>query len=76
MAKDYGLPGVRTDRAAGPPRKVLITDTGAVYLPRGRTINGSKSRDPLNTGDLDVLRSGMLMGMISASKKFARRLSA
>jgi len=50
---------------------VLKTDTGAIYLPRGRTIEGSKSRDPLNTGDLDVLRAGMLMGMISASKKFA-----
>lgn len=71
MAKDQGLPGIRADRVAGPPRKVLLTNTGAIYLPRGRTINGSKSRDPLNTGDLDVLRAGMLMGMISASKKFA-----
>jgi len=71
MAKDQGLPGIRTDRVAGPPRKVLKTDTGAMYLARGRTIDGSKSRDPLNTGDLDVLRAGMLMGMISASKKFA-----
>ncbi len=71
MGKDQGLPGIRADRVAGPPRKVLKTDTGAIYLPRGRTIDGSKSRDPLNTGDLDVLRAGMLMGMISASKKFA-----
>ena len=70
MARDYGLPGMRADRTAT-PRKLLISQQGMLVLPRGRTINGSLSRDPLNTGDLDMLRSGMLMGMITASGKFA-----
>lgn len=42
-----------------------------VYLPAGRIIDGSKSRDPLNTGDVDVLRPGLLMGKITASGKYA-----
>ncbi|MCX5658576.1 MAG: hypothetical protein NTW19_02505 [Planctomycetota bacterium] len=53
------------------PRIVLAGRTGATYLPQGRVIDGSLARDPLNTGDTDVLRNGLLMGKVSASGKFA-----
>lgn len=41
------------------------------YIPSGKTIDGSKSRDPLNTSNVDVLRPGLLLGKISASGKYA-----
>lgn len=66
----YGLPGIKTTRTAT-PRRILKTLDGAILYPGGRVINGSLSRDPLNTGDLDVLRAGMLMGKISSSGKYA-----
>ena len=65
-----GLPGVKTTRTAT-PRNLTITVDGRVLLPRGRIIDGAESRDPLNTGDLDVLRAGIVMGMITASGKYA-----
>lgn len=64
------LPGVGTTRTAT-PRKVLITDQGKIILPRGRIIDGSESRDPLNTGDVDVLRAGMIMGRIGSTGLYA-----
>lgn len=42
-----------------------------VYLSAGRIIDGALSRDPLHTGDLDILRPGMLMGKVTASGKYA-----
>lgn len=53
--------GFRQIMAAGQP----------IYLPGGVVIDGEKARDPLNTGYLDRLRAGMLMGRISLSKKWA-----
>jgi hypothetical protein len=70
MFNGYGLPGVRTERTAA-PRKVFWHDAERVILPTGVIIDGSKSRDPLNTGDVDVLRAGMVMGKITASGKYA-----
>lgn len=66
----YGMPGVRTARSSD-ARRLLISDQGKILLPRGRVIRGAVSRDPLNTGDLDVLRAGLVMGMITSSGKFA-----
>lgn len=40
-------------------------------LAGGKIIDGSKARDPLNTGDLDVLRAGLLMGKITTGGKYA-----
>jgi len=55
------------------PGTTQVTDTrsvvmsGAEYLPRGLVIDGSLSRDPLNTSYLDYLRPGMVMGRITAT---------
>ena len=66
---DYGTPGIRTAVSAT-PKKILRTMTGARYLPGGKVIDGSKSRDVTNTGDTDTLQSGTVMGKISASGKY------
>ena len=65
-----GIPGVKSDRTAT-PRKLLISLTNAIFLAVGKIIDGEKARDPLNTGDLDVLRAGMLMGKITTGGKYA-----
>lgn len=65
-----GLPGIQTKREAI-PRKVLATGEGALYFPGGRIIDGSKARDVNNTGDLDTLRAGLLMGKITSGGKYA-----
>lgn len=65
-----GLPGIGTARTTS-PRKILASMMGALFLPGGRVIDGSQSRDPLNTGDVDVLRAGMLMGKRSNNGLFA-----
>jgi len=72
MGENYvgGMPGLRGERTAE-PRKVLLTGTGAILLPAGKVVDGRKSRDPLNTGDTDVLRAGLLMGRIASSGKYA-----
>ena len=63
-----GLPGVRADRSAQPR---LVCLAGAMFMPGGKIIRGAVSRDPLNTGDLDVLRAGLVMGKITANNKYA-----
>lgn len=65
-----GNPKVTAQRVST-HRIVLKSDQGVAFLPEGKTIDGALSRDPLNTGDLDVLRAGMLMGKITASNKYA-----
>jgi hypothetical protein len=64
------VPGVGTTITAA-PRKVLLTPDGAVFFPRGKIIAGAYSRDPGNTGDIDVLRAGMLMGKRTPDNKYA-----
>ena len=51
-------------------RSVLRSEEGKVFLPGTRIIHGSGSRDLGNSGDTNVLRSGILMGMDTTSKKF------
>src|SRR5438045_3009131 len=66
-----GLPGVGTIKSAT-PREILSANVHlAQFVPGLRTIDGSKSRDPLNTNDVDVLRAGVLLGKITASSKYA-----
>jgi len=65
-----GTPGVKTTRTAT-PRKVMNSDQGLSLHPGGEVIDGSLSRDTGNTGDLDVLRAGLLMGKITSSGKYA-----
>lgn len=53
------------------PRIVLKTMQGVDFFPGGKIIDGAKSRDPGNTGDVDVLRAGVLMGKITSGGKYA-----
>jgi hypothetical protein len=63
-------PGIGTEREAA-QRRLLLTDASALLLPGGKIIDGSKARDPLNTGDLDVLRPGIVLGKITSGGKYA-----
>lgn len=65
-----GLPGIRTAKTAT-HRICFKGGVWEIFLPGGKIINGALSRDPLNTGDIDVLRPGVLMGKITASGKYA-----
>ena len=64
------LPGVASDRDAA-YRQILTTIDGRRLLPGGVIVDGSESRDPLNTGDVDVLRAGLLMGKITSGGKYS-----
>lgn len=70
MTANIGVSGVTATRTAN-YRNVLASANGLVLLPGGGVIDGSKSRDPLNTSYLDRLRCGMLLGQITASGKYA-----
>lgn len=64
----YGLPGVRADRDAD----FRIVCKGDERFTRELAIiDGSESRDPLNTDYLWNLRAGMLMGKITSGGKYA-----
>jgi len=64
------MPGIVSGSTIA-PRRVLATEEGALYLPHSRVIDGSKARDSGNTGKLDVLRAGLLLGKITSSSKYA-----
>ncbi len=65
---EVGQPGFGTERTTTPRR--VIRNHG-VFLGGGLVIDGSLSRDTDNTGNLDVLRAGNLLGKITASGLFA-----
>lgn len=63
-------PGL-TSEIASEPRTIWLGDgKDANYLPRGKTISGAAARDTGNTGDLDTLRAGNVLGKIAASGKY------
>lgn len=64
-----GIPGVRDVVTATP--YIVFASTWGGFLPGGKVIDGSKSRDPGNTNDVDRLRPGVVMGKITASDKYA-----
>lgn len=66
----FGLPGPQTAHAQV-YNTVRLNNQGVKYLPGGRVINATKSRDPLNTGYVTTLRPGMVMGMITATGLYA-----
>lgn len=70
MYPSYGLPGVRSDRTYA-ERVVRLTGEHRRYIPAGKIIDGSESRDPDHTGFKQVLRPGLLMGKISANGLYA-----
>ena len=63
-----GLPGVGTARVSTPREITAGNAQFAQFVPGLRTIDGSRSRDPLNSPDVDVLRAGMLLGKTSTNK--------
>lgn len=70
-----GTPGVKSGQERTfTDRKIRKTVDNRQYLIGGKSIDGSLSRDTLNAGDEDVLRPGMLMGLVTASKKFANAI--
>lgn len=68
------VPGLRSDRTYT-PREILWGSEGnapkASYLPGGKIIDATNSRDPLNTGDLSTLRPGVVLGKVSSTTKYA-----
>lgn len=70
MLPQPNMPGIVSGSAVT-PRRLLATQEGALFLPHGRVIDGSKSRDSGNTGNLDVLQAGLLLGKITSGSKLA-----
>ena len=64
------IPGPGTEKSST-PRRILLSQNGAEYLPGGRVISGANSRDPGNTGDLDTIRCGMVLGKRNVDNKYA-----
>lgn len=73
MSESYipGQPGVRTAKTAAHRRVFLQGGPLPQFIAKNILIDGSKSRDPGNTGDLDVLRPGVLMGKITSGGLWA-----
>ena len=63
------LPQIRSERTATP--RLVFLGSRVEYMPGIFAIDGASSRDPLNTGDLDVLRPGLLMGKITSGGQYA-----
>lgn len=70
IAPVTGLPGMRTAQTAT-PRIVFKGGWPLLFRAGGLYIDGVYSRDPGNTGDLDVLRPGLLMGKRTANNFYA-----
>lgn len=60
----YGRPGMTSEQLTS--HRKIFRSCGE-YLTSGRVIDGTQSRDPGNTGDLGVLRPGLLMGKMTSS---------
>lgn len=64
-----GLPGFRSAVTATP--RLIFFQGVYTFLAAGKIIDGSESRDPGNTGNIDRLRCGLLMGMITSTGLYA-----
>ncbi len=66
-----GLPGIGSAKTST-PREILAGNAQlAEFLPGLRIVDGSKSRDPSNATDVDVLRAGTLLGKVTSGGKYA-----
>jgi len=63
------LPGYKAGKSSS--YRALVKGGSIKLLPVGIVVDGALSRDPLHTGYLDVLRPGMMVGRVTASKKYA-----
>jgi hypothetical protein len=61
---NVAAPGLANEIATSP--RIMRSGGMFTYLPGGKQIDGSKSRDSGNTGNLDVVRPGMLMGKVTS----------
>jgi hypothetical protein len=67
-----GMPGIRTGRQAD--HRIIFKGGMYQWLPGGKIIDGTKTRDSGNTGATDRLRAGLMMGKVSASGKYANSI--
>ncbi len=70
MANQNALPGPGTTIASD-FRNIFTSHDHKVLKPAGVIIEGAKARDSGNTGFLDTLRAGMLMGKVTSGGKYA-----
>jgi hypothetical protein len=63
------VPGVRAATEFG--FRQIMASGRPIYLHGGIVIDGDKARDPLNTGNVDTLRAGLLMGKITSGGLWA-----
>lgn len=74
-----GLPGIG-NTVTTTPREILAGNIQfAQFIPGGRVIDGTATRDPLNTDDqgntyLNVIRAGLLMGKNTTTSKYANSI--
>ena len=64
-------PGQGTEREAINKVVILNEEVPVLMKPRGGAIDGTLARDLTNTGDEDVLLAGCLVGLVSATGKYA-----
>ncbi len=57
-------PGLGTEQTATP--RSFVRQGSEQYFSRGVTISGDASRDPGNTGDINILRPGLALGRIDS----------
>ncbi len=69
MTYFWGLPGIGTARTAS--HRSIFLQRSENFLAQGRWIDGTKSRDPGNVGDPQVLRAGLIMGKITSGGLYA-----
>ncbi len=65
-----GMPGVRS-KLTGGNHRIVFKGPWERLNPGGAVIDGAESRDPDNTGDVNVLRPGLIMGKITSGGKYA-----
>ena len=70
MSNPNRLPGVGSERTAA-YRNILTSADRLAFKPAGVIVDGAEARDPGNTGDIDVLRCGLLLGKITTGGKYA-----
>lgn len=68
-----GMPGLKA-AVTSAHRTVFRGGQFEVYYAGGRVIDGTKTRDPDNTGAVTMLRAGLTMGKITSSGKWANSI--
>ncbi len=67
-----GFPGVRAPQTA--TWRTVLRQGDYTYLAQGGRINGTVAQDPLNTGDTNVLRAGLIMGKRTSDSLYANSI--